>query len=57
MNGVGVTVYRREYDRAVEISITVPFDEYAGSLFPNEYLREAVNEALTKVLDEAHNRR
>ena len=57
MNGVEVTISRRESDRAIGISIVVPFDEYASSLFPNEYLREKVNEALTRVLDEAHNRR
>ena len=57
MSGVEVTVTQRETDRAVCVSIVMPFDEYTRSLFPNEYLRVKVNESLTRVLDEAHNRR
>lgn len=57
MNGVEVTINQREPDLAVCISIVVPFGEYASSLFPNEYLREKVDEALTRVLDESKNNR
>ncbi len=36
----------------VELRISVPFYEYAGSLWPNETLRDKVQEAFAKFLDE-----
>jgi hypothetical protein len=51
-NGIKVYVQHSDFDRSVEIGIKVPFDVYAGSLYPNEVLREAVIAAFDTFLAE-----
>ncbi|UVB03009.1 hypothetical protein IVIADoCa2_32 [Xanthomonas phage vB_Xar_IVIA-DoCa2] len=56
-SNIRIDITHQELTRSIGISITIPFDDYARQLFPNEHLREVVNEAMARVLDEAHNRR
>ena len=49
---IEVVVVRHEYDRSIEIGIKVPFDVYAGALYPNEVLREAVAAAFDEFLSQ-----
>lgn len=49
---VEVEVARREHARRIDVRISIPFEQYAQSLYPNETLREAVFAAFDKFLEE-----
>ncbi|AMM44731.1 hypothetical protein [Xanthomonas phage f30-Xaj] len=52
MSGINVEVWHNMERDTVEMRISVPFRQYAGSLWPNETLRESVQEAFDKFLAE-----
>ncbi|AHB12123.1 hypothetical protein Paz_26 [Xylella phage Paz] len=55
---IDVTVVNRPEAQMVRILIDVPFEQYASALYPNQVLRDGVNDAMDIVLAEAqHNRR
>lgn len=52
MSNVQTEVWHNMERDTVEVRVSIPFHEYAGSLWPNETVRDAVIESLDRFLDE-----
>lgn len=53
-----VEIFNRQDTRRIEIVISIPFENYARGLWPNEELRESVNKGMEAAIEHyATNRR